>query len=150
MYIAIDFDGTIVEHRYPELGEPVPGALEWIKQFKEAGATLILWTMRSDGPNSGDVLSQAVQYCLVNGIEFDYINENPQSWTTSSKAYAEIYIDDAAFGCPLKPSTKQSARPFVDWAVVGPAVLEKIEDKNKRSATSSFFSPLFPLPGKES
>ena len=50
--IAVDFDGTIVDHVFPEIGAAVPGAFKWLKRFKEAGATLILWTMRSDGPGS--------------------------------------------------------------------------------------------------
>ena len=54
MFIAIDFDGTIVDHRFPEIGKPVPGAFEWMKKFKEAGAKLILWTMRSDGQANGE------------------------------------------------------------------------------------------------
>jgi len=53
MYICIDFDGTIVEHRFPDVGSPVPGALEWMIEFQEAGAKLILFTMRSDGGRLG-------------------------------------------------------------------------------------------------
>ncbi len=49
MKVAIDFDGTIVEHKFPEVGKPVPGAIEWMKKWQDAGAQLILWTMRSDG-----------------------------------------------------------------------------------------------------
>ena len=123
MYIAVDFDGTIVEHKFPKIGNPVPGALEWLKRFKEAGATLILWTMRSDGQSSGDVLTQAVEFCKENGVEFDFVNKHPQKWTTSPKAYAHIYIDDAAFGCPL---TYEKERPMVNWEVVGPQVLSMI------------------------
>jgi len=52
MYICIDFDGTIVDHRFPEIGPPVPGAVEWMLRFQEAGAKLILFTMRSDGGRS--------------------------------------------------------------------------------------------------
>ncbi len=58
LYIAVDFDGTIVDHQFPEIGKAVPGAFDWLKRFKEAGATLILWTMRSDGQEYGDVLTQ--------------------------------------------------------------------------------------------
>jgi len=28
MYICVDFDGTIVEHEFPAIGLPVPGAVE--------------------------------------------------------------------------------------------------------------------------
>ena len=125
MIIAIDFDGTIADHQFPEIGEPVPGAFEYIKQFKEHGATLVLWTMRSDGQEHGDVLKAAVEFCSEHGVEFDFVNEHPQDWTTSPKAYAHLYIDDAAFGCPLVDNPGE--RPFVDWSVVGPTVMGMIK-----------------------
>lgn len=129
MKIAIDFDGTIVGHCFPEIGPAVPGAIYWMKEFQLAGAKLILWTMRNDRPD-GNYLSSAVQYCRDNGIEFYGINRDPDqnNWTGSPKAYANIYIDDAAFGCPLRehPSAKVR-RPCVDWAIVGPATLKEIQ-----------------------
>ena len=126
MFIAIDFDGTIVDHRFPEIGKPVPGAFEWMKKFKEAGADLILWTMRSDGQANGDVLTEAVKFCEDNGVVFDYINENPQNWTTSPKAYAHFYIDDRAFGCPLRKNPRMGGQPMVDWSKVGPTIMKAI------------------------
>jgi hypothetical protein len=130
MNIAIDFDGTIVEHVFPEIGKPVPGAFKWLKAFQEAGANLILWTMRSDGQSSGDTLTQAVDFCREKGIEFWGVNANPdQHWSSSPKAYAHIYIDDAAFGCPLRKNPRVGGRPFVDWEKVGPKVLKAIKVK---------------------
>ncbi len=132
MFIAIDFDGTIVDHRFPEIGEPNPGAIDWMKRFQEAGAKLILWTMRSDGAGDGmNTLTEAVEYCRRNGVEFFGINGNAEqsSWTNSPKAYAHTYIDDAAFGCPLRENPRMGGRPFVDWDAVGPRVMEMIESK---------------------
>jgi len=128
MFVAVDFDGTIVDHVFPEIGQPVPGAIAWLHRFMEAGAGLILWTMRSDGQESGDVLTQAVDYCQGHGIVFVGINENPhQSWSASPKAYAHVYIDDAAAGCPLRDNPRMGGRPFVDWDQVGPAVMAVID-----------------------
>lgn len=127
MYIAIDFDGTIVDHRFPDIGPPVPDAITWMKAFQEEGAKLILFTMRSDGDSNGPVLQQAVDYLKSEGIELFGVNHNPtqSSWTTSPKAYAQLYIDDAAVGCPMIDLAK-FYRPCVDWSVVGPNVLERI------------------------
>ena len=110
MYVAIDFDGTIVEHSYPAIGKPVPHALDVMKILQDAGYQLILWTMRS-----GEELREAVDYCTNNGINLYGINNNPtqSSWTTSPKCYAQIYIDDAALGCPL--TLVKDKRPYVDW-----------------------------------
>jgi ribonucleotide monophosphatase NagD (HAD superfamily) len=110
MIVAIDFDGTIVTHEYPHIGTPVPGAIDAIKAMQAAGAKIILWTMRS-----GDTLSEALGYLESEGIDVWGANKNPeQDWSTSPKAYAHRYIDDAAVGCPLvRPNN--GGRPFVDW-----------------------------------
>lgn len=120
MFIAIDFDGTIVKHAYPIIGEDI-GAIEWLKKFQDAGADLILLTMRSR-----EFLDDAIKYCDMKGVNFFAYNNNPTqiNWTSSRKVYADIYIDDAAFGCPLV--YKDGERPYVDWEVVGPKVLEII------------------------
>ena len=132
--IAIDFDGTIVEHKYPDIGKPVPGAFEWLKRWQEAGAMLILWTMRSDSDKEGSVLSDAVEFCRKHGIEFDGVNEGPgdREWTTSPKVYAHRYVDDAAEGCPLVRSI--SERPYVDWMEIGPSIAGEIKSYNGRWA----------------
>ena len=110
--IAIDFDGTIVEHKYPEIGAPIKHALETIKELQERGHLIILWTMRS-----GKELAEAVEYLQKNGVQPWGINQNPeQDWSTSPKAYAQIYIDDAALGCPLEQ--KGFDRPMVYWPAV--------------------------------
>ena len=136
MVICVDFDGTIAEHEFPDIGAPVPGAFEWMKKWQEAGAKLVLWTMRSDGrvddgsKENGPVLTDAVEFCRKNGVEFWGVNRNPEQggWTQSPKAYGNLYVDDAAFGCPLRQSRKMGNRPMVDWSVVGPAVLAMIQD----------------------
>lgn len=123
MIIAIDFDGTIVDHTYPTVGKPVPNAIEWMKKFQDAGARLILLTMRSD-----EYLEEAVKYLKDNGIDNLYgINENPDqhTWTNSRKVYANLYIDDAAQGCPLIQYISFN-RLCVDWNEFGDEVLAKI------------------------
>ena len=107
--IAIDFDGTIVEHKYPAIGAPVRGAIETIKDLQARGHRIILWTMRS-----GKELDDAVDYLVSNGVLPWGVNQNPeQDWSDSPKAYAQVYIDDAALGCPLEK--KGFDRPMVYW-----------------------------------
>ncbi len=93
MIIAIDFDGTIVEHRYPDIGKEIPNALRILKKLKEDGHILILWTYRS-----GEELKQAVKYCKKNGLVFHSINSNlnedEMDFPCSRKIYADLYIDD--------------------------------------------------------
>jgi hypothetical protein len=118
MKIGIDFDGTITEHEYPAIGRPAPGAIEWMKKFKKDGNKLILWTMRD-----GKELQAAVDYCRENGVEFDSVNKGigDRAWTQSPKAHCNVFIDDAAFGCPPKQGI-DSQRPVADWSVIGPGV----------------------------
>lgn len=124
MYICVDFDGTLVDHCYPEIGEPVPGAIPWLIKLQDYGAKLILFTMRSDSGPHGPVLAGAVEYLEKNGINLYGINHNPDqdSWTSSPKAYGHAYVDDAAVGCPLL-HPRGFKRPCVDWAEVGPLLL---------------------------
>lgn len=123
MYICVDFDGTIVDHVFPDIGEAVPGAIDWLKKFSSLGGEIILFTMRSNGQQHGDVLSFAVDYLRDNDIVLYGINTNPSqsSWTSSPKAYGHVYIDDAAIGCPLIDLAHFN-RKCVNWDLVGPVV----------------------------
>ena len=123
LYVCVDFDGTIVDHRFPEIGQPVPGAIKWLKRFEKYGAKLILFSMRSDSEMYPTALTGAVNYLYANDVNLYAVNRNPSQdkWTTSPKVYGHVYIDDLAFGCPLiKPEGFQ--RPCVDWSKVGPQV----------------------------
>lgn len=95
MVIAIDFDGTIVHDRYPEIGEPRTGAIETIKKLRKEGYQLILWTCRT-----GKHLAAAVAWCAERGIRFDAINESLRyhvvkyNGSDPRKVGADLYIDD--------------------------------------------------------
>lgn len=115
MYIAVDFDGTIVTHDYPEVGKPIDNCIETLKKLVSNGHKIILFTMRT-----GDKLQDAVNYLKEEGITLEGINENPAQakWSSSRKVYAHIYIDDAALGCPLIEQPDISPRPFVNWFAI--------------------------------
>jgi len=112
--ICVDFDGTIVEHMYPLIGAEVPFAINTLKWLQQHKFNIILWTMRS-----GNTLQEAVDFVHKNGIKLYAVNENPDQriWTSSPKALADVYIDDAALGCSLIMPLDGS-RPFVDWITV--------------------------------
>jgi hypothetical protein len=116
--IGLDFDGTCVTHEFPFIGKDI-GAVPVLKKIVESGNNIVLFTMRSDG-KSGDFLSQAIKWFEANEIPLCGIQKNPtqHQWTSSPKAFCEIYIDDAALGCPLKIDPSISNRPFVDWEKV--------------------------------
>lgn len=118
MYIAIDFDGTMVKHAYPEIGEDI-GAVPVMKRLVESGHKIILFTMRS-----GNELDEAVNWCKENDVFLYGINRNPhQTWTESPKAFAQLYLDDAGYGCPLIFDGKN--RPWVDWEIVEQGLEER-------------------------
>jgi hypothetical protein len=142
--IAVDFDGTLVEHRFPHIGPNVPDAFPWLRRFERDGAKLILWTIRCNEGSMGDVLTIAVEHCRSMGINFWGINENPQQrasrWSTSGKVYAHVYIDDAAAGTPLVQPESGAIRvpPYVDWSLVGPHVMSLMTfNEQCRAMTSS-------------
>lgn len=125
--ICVDFDGTIADHVYPDIGRDVPGALRVLRELRDAGHRLVLWTMRCDGQRDGDVLSQAVAWCRKHGIEFDCVNEPPwtqRAWTTSPKVHG-LLIDDNAIGCPLRENPRAGGRPYVDWDAVREILVQR-------------------------
>ena len=107
MTIAVDFDGTIVEHRYPEIGKERPFAIETLKRLINDRHRLILWSVRE-----GKLLDDAVEWCRERGVEFYAVNKdfpeetmekNPQY---SRKLKADLFIDDRNVG------------GIADWGVI--------------------------------
>ncbi|HDR68558.1 MAG TPA: hypothetical protein ENN61_05850, partial [Bacteroidaceae bacterium] len=98
MKIAVDFDGTIVEHRYPDIGKEMPFAFDTLRALQDQRHQLILWTFRS-----GKELEEAVEYCRKNGIVFYAVNKSyPEEQfdeaTSSRKIQADLFIDDRNIG----------------------------------------------------
>lgn len=99
MTIAVDFDGTIVEHRYPEIGEERPFAIETLKMLVNDHHRLILWSVRE-----GKLLDEAVEWCRERGVEFwavnrDYRRRHAKTiLTTTRKLKVDMFIDDRNIG----------------------------------------------------
>lgn len=111
--IAIDFDGTCVSHEYPAVGRDI-GAVPVLKELVDNGHKLILYTMRD-----GKELQDAINWFKNNDIKLYAVQYNPtqRNWTKSNKCYANLYIDDAALGCPLiYPDNGE--RDYVNWEKV--------------------------------
>lgn len=126
MIIGVDFDGTIVTHEFPEIGKPVPGAIDTLKALIANGHEVFLWTMRGHATGEKtkenltvskerDTLKEALEYLKENGVDIKG-NVSPAQFSTSPKQYAALYIDDAAFGCPLV--VQPGGRPYVNWRLV--------------------------------
>lgn len=98
MTIAVDFDGTIVEHRYPKIGEEIPFATETLKILAQERHKLILWTVRE-----GELLEEAIEWCRQRGVFFysvnkDYPEEEKSHSGFSRKLKADLFIDDRNLG----------------------------------------------------
>ena len=99
MKIAVDFDGTIVEHEYPKIGKELPFATQTLKLLiNKHNHQLILWTVRK-----GKLLQEAVDWCKERGIEFYAVNKNfPEEELDNNGGYckidAELFIDDRNMG----------------------------------------------------
>jgi ribonucleotide monophosphatase NagD (HAD superfamily) len=104
MNIAIDFDGTIVQHEYPIIGEPVPYAIESIKGLKKQGHSLILYTMRGNinrtrYNNLGELelfspLQEAKDYCIQQGVKVSQSFQKIRKDTN----YSLIFQENQVFG----------------------------------------------------
>jgi hypothetical protein len=97
MIIAVDFDGTLCENAFPEIGKPIDKVINYIKQAIANGDTVILWTCR-ENDDLGNRLTQALDWCKDQGIEFHSVNEfcHPEWGSGGRKVCADIYIDDRA------------------------------------------------------
>ena len=98
MTIAVDFDGTIVEHRYPKIGEEIPFATETLKILAQERHKLILWTVRE-----GELLEEAIEWCRQRGVFLysvnkDYPEEEKRHNGFSRKLKADLFIDDRNLG----------------------------------------------------
>lgn len=98
MVIAVDFDGTIVEHKYPGIGKEIPFAIETLKKLQQERHRIILWSVRE-----GKLLQDAVDFCRARGLEFyainsNYAEETPECDHYSRKLKADLFIDDRNLG----------------------------------------------------
>lgn len=101
--ISVDFDGTIVDAKFPEIGNPKEHAFEVLKELQAAGFELILWTCREDDNRGRQLLTKAVDFCRQNGLEFDYvngpsINDFREDRSLQRKPHCICYIDDKNLG----------------------------------------------------
>jgi hypothetical protein len=133
--IAVDFDGTIVDHAYPAIGKEKLFAFRTLKELEKMGARLILWTFRA-----GKELDEAVEFCRKNGIEFYAVNRNyPEevyNETISRKIDADIYIDDKNIGG--FPGWSEI------WQMLNPFELQQMEaEKRIASSRRNIFKRLF-------
>lgn len=115
MIIAVDFDGTIVEHKYPGIGEEIPFAVSTLRMLAEQRHRLILWTVRR-----GKLLEEAVEWCSSRGLEFYAVNKNfPEEVIEGENCFgkinADIFIDDRNLG------------GLPDWGVIYKMVAEDKE-----------------------
>ncbi len=139
--IAVDFDGTIVEHKYPAIGKEMLFAFATLKALQQKGHKLILWTIRT-----GQMLDEAVDYCRRNGVEFYAVNKNyPEEEMDkgiSRKLNADVFIDDRNLG------------GFIGWSEVwqtlhpeGGAFMHQLKNEaahhNYKKSEGSLFKKLF-------
>lgn len=124
--IAIDFDGTIVEHKFPSIGPLIPGAKEMINNLCDDGHQIIIWTTRSSYSEI-----EVVEFLQNSGINYHYINQNAKKFIDllqsqpmfgkyehePRKIYADIYIDD------------RSLLPLPSWGEIYKIIKKKLNDQ---------------------
>lgn len=112
--IACDFDGTLCENKWPDIGSPNLKLISYLKDQQEQGSKIILWTCRTR-----ERLDEAVRFCFDHDLVFDAINDNiPETleWFDgdSRKIFAHVYIDDRAgarFNLPFTPVSDRLCMP---------------------------------------
>lgn len=94
MIYSVDFDGTLCENKFPDIGSPNIKLIEFLKLEQSNGHEIILNTMRQ-----GNLLMNAVVWCLKYGLIFDAVNDNLTRMkefyhNNPRKIFANVYIDD--------------------------------------------------------
>lgn len=134
LVIAVDFDGTVVEHKYPAIGKEMPFAFATLKELQKRGHRLIMWTYRH-----GKTLDEAVEYCRQNGIEFYAINKSfPEEQFdpehASRKLDCDLFIDDRNVG------------GFLGWGeifnIIHPEAAEEQQAQNPQAKKKGFLGKL--------
>lgn len=131
MTIAVDFDGTIVEHRYPHIGKERPFAFDVLKRLQKEGHKLILWTARE-----GKLLEDAVKFCHENGLDFYAVNTDGPAITDyasagiTRKLRVDMFIDDRNIGgLPDWPTIYRMVKGKMNWPdLFGDSALEEEEE----------------------
>ena len=141
LVIAVDFDGTIVEHKFPKIGKEMLFAFATLKQLQKKGHKLILWTFRD-----GVLLEEAVEYCRQNGVEFYAVNksypEEVYDLSISRKINADIFIDDRNVGGFLGWSKIwQTLHP--EGGEFSHQLVNKEAHHNYKKEEKSFFKKIF-------
>lgn len=126
--IAVDFDGTLCENKWPEIGEANKRVIEYLKKRKADGDNLILWTCRVNS-----MLSDAVAWCEHHELIFDAVNENlpeivESFGTDTRKIFANLYIDDRNMNVALCKEKSD----IVVWAEKEIEIACKIEVPDKK------------------
>ena len=132
MIIAIDFDGTLVEHKYPEIGREIPFAFETLRRLQQDKHRLILWTVRE-----GRLLDEALAFCRERSIEFYAVNRDyPEEEKGANRHYsrklkADLFIDDRNLG------------GLPDWGTIYEMVTQKLsyEDLMRKYEEESYYDP---------
>jgi len=131
--IAVDFDGTIVEDSYPNIGETKIFAFETLKKLRSEGYRLVLWTFRS-----GKYLDDAVEFCRKNGLEFYAVNssfegEVFEDGKQSRKISADIFIDDRNLGgFPGWGETYNIIKDNIEFHIRGKEILPYSKQKKRK------------------
>jgi hypothetical protein len=125
MIIAVDFDGTIVEHQYPRIGKEIPFAVETLKLLQKDGHQIILWTFRS-----GKELEEALDFCRGRGLDFYAVNksfpEEKFDLSLSRKIHADVFIDDRNLG------------GLLDWGTTYQLITGKTSELKKKKSLFGF------------
>jgi hypothetical protein len=115
LIIAVDFDGTLCQDRYPEIGEPDLELIDTLNTLQSQGHTLILNTCRRNHVADCSLcnyatavckrdclLNNAIVFCSRRGLDFNFFNENDPDRIAeyggdTRKISADLHIDDKAF-----------------------------------------------------
>ena len=108
----LDFDRTIQESAYPEIGILNEGCIEFVLELKNKGYKIVLNTYRSNLENGS--LERAVNFIEKHFAVDEILSQklNPGTFCIENQ---DLFVDDEAKGIPLKKSEKFLGAMIVDF-----------------------------------
>lgn len=98
--VLLDFDGTLADFEYPELGEPRPGALEFVQWLVTQGLHPVIWSSRMSRSHNTESKckseTERIRYWLN---KHGFPTECSIDGGVVGKRLALCYLDDRGVAC---------------------------------------------------
>lgn len=92
--VMVDFDGTLSEFQYPDIGPPIPGARDFLHELKRMGMFIVIYTARMSPAFRTQEERWAMYDSLRNWLRDNEMPFDEIDFGDEGKRVAMVYVDD--------------------------------------------------------